>query len=93
MKYFAYQANNQTSTNCNNILTYFIQEIRHFRSRYNKKPDYIIISPSDYEAILKEMYNIGILPNRKKGGEFSFSDVPIIQSLNFNSGQFDIVGR
>lgn len=89
MKYFACQANNDSS----NILTYFIQEIRHFRSRYNKKPDYIIISSSDYEIVLKEMYKLGILPNRKKGGEFSFSDIPIIQSLNFNSGQFDIVGR
>lgn len=80
-------------TSYQGILSDLMKEIRQYRAIHQKAPDYIIISTGDYESLLAEMYRLGILPNRKRGGELSFGDVSIIQSANFARGCFDVVGQ
>lgn len=75
-----------------NFLICFIKEIRSFRTRYHKNPEYIIISSYDYETVLKEMQSLGIIPNWNEERLLSFSNIRIIQSIDFKHGQFDVVG-
>jgi len=93
MKRFSPDSNDGMNLTYQGVLSDFMREIRNYKSTNQRNPDYIIISSGDYESVLAEMYLLGILPNRGKGGELSFNDISIIQSANFARGYFDIVGQ
>jgi len=92
MKTYASNFEVNTHSAYKGILIDILTEIKQYVEVFKREPTYIIISTADFDLLLKEMIQVGILPNRWRKDNISFYDIPIIQSLNFEKGCYDVVG-
>ena len=93
MKFYSADTTERSNLSYQGKLIDIVKEIRRYREVFKTNPKYIIISSSDFEMVLNEMNQVGILPNRFREDEFIFYDIPIILSLDFNKGFYDVVGN